>query len=105
MSKLIIVESPAKVKKIAVFLGNDWLVEASRGHVRDLPDRELGVDVQKSFALQYDILKEKRGAIRRLKKAIKVADAVYLATDPDREGEAIAWHILELLRAEIKGKT
>lgn len=104
MSKLLIVESPSKVKKIAAFLGAGWIVEASRGHVRDLPDAELGIDLQSDFAMQYKVLTDKLGTVSRLKKAIKTADAVYLATDPDREGEAISWHILEMAKAESKGK-
>src|SRR5712692_8762197 len=96
MSKLIVVESPGKVKKIKGFLGDGWKVEASLGHVRDLPENELGVVVADSFHPTYDILKGKEQAVRRLLKVIKEADEVYLATDPDREGEAIAWHILEL---------
>ncbi len=104
MTNLLIVESPAKVKKIAGFLGTGWTVEASRGHLRDLPEKELGVDIQQNFALQYQVLKARISTVNRLRKAIRAADAVYLATDPDREGEAIAWHILEVARAEAKGK-
>src|SRR5215510_9590039 len=96
MANLLIVESQTKVKKLTTFLGHGWLVEASRGHVRDLPEAELGIDVQAGFALQYKLLPEKSSVLRRLKKAIKAADAIYLATDPDREGEAIAWHLLEV---------
>jgi len=100
----MIVESPAKIKTIAAYLGAGWVVEASRGHVRDLPADDLGIDVQHDFTPQYTVLKEKSGVVRRLRKAIQAAEAVYLATDPDREGEAIAWHILELAHKEVKGK-
>lgn len=94
--KLVIVESPAKAKKIAHFLGDGWQVEACRGHVRDLPETELGVDIEADFRPQYQVLAGKGNLVKKLVKAIREADAVYLATDPDREGEAIAWHLLAL---------
>ncbi len=94
--KLLIVESPAKAKKIAGFLDDSWTVEACRGHVRDLPVYDLGVNVDAGFQPQYEILVGKTNLVKRLLKAIRQADAVYLATDPDREGEAIAWHLLQL---------
>jgi len=94
--KLIIVESPAKSKKIAGFLGQGWRVEACRGHIRDLPEAELGVDVAADFRPTYEVLPGKGNLVKRLLKAIKDAEAVYVATDPDREGEAIAWHLLKL---------
>ncbi|MBU1247962.1 MAG: DNA topoisomerase I, partial [Proteobacteria bacterium] len=94
MSKdLIIVESPAKVKTISKFLGKDYLVEASVGHVRDLPAKDLGVDEQNGFTPQYQIIEGKEEIVRKLRKAAKAANHVYLAPDPDREGEAIAWHV------------
>jgi DNA topoisomerase-1 len=96
VSNLLIVESPAKAKKIAGFLGPTWRVEACRGHIRDLPKAELGVDVARDFQPTYAILKGQHRRTKRLAKAMHVADAIYLATDPDREGEAIAWHLLEL---------
>lgn len=96
--KLVIVESPAKAKKIASFLGEGWRVEASRGHVRDLPRTELGVDVARDFRPTYELLPRKGNLVRRLMKAAKEADVIYLATDPDREGEAIAWHLLQMAR-------
>jgi len=95
---LVIVESPAKAKKIAHFLGEGWRVEACLGHVRDLPETELGVAVERGFEPLYEVLPGKGSLVRRLLKAMKDADAVYLATDPDREGEAIAWHLLDLAR-------
>src|SRR5690606_8718817 len=101
--KLVIVESPAKAKKIAGFLGMGWQVEACRGHVRDLPETELGVTVDENFRPQYEVLPGKGNLVKRLVKAIREADEVYLATDPDREGEAIAWHLLQLA-GSMKGK-
>ena len=94
--KLVIVESPAKSKKIAGFLGSGWRVEACLGHVRDLPEPELGVEVAADFRPTYAVLPGKGNMVKKLLKAIKDAEAVYVATDPDREGEAIAWHLLKL---------
>ena len=96
--KLMIVESPAKAKKMADFLGAGWRVEACRGHVRDLPEANLGIDVDHDFRPTYAVLPGKGLLVNRLKKALTDAKAVYVATDPDREGEAIAWHLLALLR-------
>jgi DNA topoisomerase-1 len=93
--KLVIVESPAKAKTIQKYLGRGFRVEASMGHVRDLPKSDLGVDVDGSFAPVYEVSKGKEKVVASLKKSIRAADAVYLATDPDREGEAIAWHITQ----------
>jgi DNA topoisomerase-1 len=95
---LIIVESPAKVKTISKFLGKDYMVDASVGHVRDLPTRDLGVDEENGFTPRYEIIKGKEDVVKRLKAAAKKAGTVYLAPDPDREGEAIAWHVAELLK-------
>jgi DNA topoisomerase I len=94
--KLVIVESPSKSRSISGFLGKGWQVEACRGHVRDLPEAELGVNVDDNFRPQYEVLPGKGNLVKRLVKAIREADEVYLATDPDREGEAIAWHLLQL---------
>jgi len=94
--KLMILESSAKSKKIGQFLGTGWRVEATRGHVRDLPQDKLGVDVEADFRPLYDVLPRQANTVRRLLKAISEAEAVYVATDPDREGEAIAWHVLQL---------
>ena len=93
MSSLVIVESPAKAKTINKILGKDFTVKASVGHVKDLPAKELGVDVEKNFEPHYVVIPGKEKIIRELKKASKEADTVFLAPDPDREGEAIAWHI------------
>ena len=96
-SKLIIVESPSKATTIKKFLGSDYKVMASKGHVRDLPKSKLGVDPDKDFEVQYINIRGKASLINELKKEAKKAGTVYLATDPDREGEAIAWHLAYLL--------
>jgi DNA topoisomerase-1 len=93
MNKLIIVESPAKAKTINKILGNEYTVKASIGHIKDLPEKELGVDIENDFKPFYVVIPGKEKIIRELKKASREADVVYLAPDPDREGEAIAWHI------------
>jgi DNA topoisomerase-1 len=92
---LVIVESPAKAKTIGRFLGKNYTVKASMGHVRDLPSGKLGVDIENAFAPDYVIIKGKKTIIGDLKKAAKGVASVYLATDPDREGEAISWHLKE----------
>ena len=97
MSNLVIVESPHKAKTIGKFLGKDYVVVASAGHVRDLPKSKLGVDVENGFQPQYENKKDKANLIKELKKSAKNADVVYLATDPDREGEAISWHLAYIL--------
>ncbi len=98
MSKsLVIVESPAKAKTISKILGKDYQVKASVGHVRDLPRNKLGVNVRKNFEPQYEVLREKEQVVAELRQLAKAADNVYLAPDPDREGEAIAWHLSEIL--------
>jgi DNA topoisomerase I len=101
MSKsLIIVESPAKIKTLKNFLGADYLIEASMGHVRDLPKTKLGVDPEKNFEPEYLNIPDRKAVITKLKKAAKEVDTIYLASDPDREGEAIAWHLQEVLKAK-----
>ena len=98
MSKnLVIVESPAKAKTIEKFLGKDYVVKSSMGHVRDLPEKKLGIDVAKNFAPLYEIMKGKTQTISDLKKQVHTAELVWLATDEDREGEAISWHLMEVL--------
>ena len=94
---LVIVESPAKAKTIEKYLGGDYKVKASMGHLRDLPKSKMGVDLEHDFTPQYQPVRGKEELIRELKKAADQADTVYLATDPDREGEAISWHLKELL--------
>ena len=92
---LIVVESPTKVKTLQKFLGGDYVIKASVGHVKDLPEDELGVDLKKDFQPQYVIISGKGKIVRELKKASKGVKNIYLGPDPDREGEAIAWHIAE----------
>ncbi len=94
---LIIVESPAKTKTLKNFLGNDYQVEASMGHVRDLPEKKLGVDTENDFTLSYEAIPERKEVLRKLTKAAKEVDQVFLASDPDREGEAISWHLAQAL--------
>jgi len=95
---LVVVESPTKARTIARILGGRYQVKASLGHIRDLPPDELGVDIQKGFLPKYIVLKEKRPVLQEIRKSAEKAPAVYLATDPDREGEAIAWHLVEAVR-------
>src|SRR5579863_7610992 len=103
MSKsLVIVESPAKAKTINKYLGADYLVKASMGHVMDLPKKELGVDVEDGFRPTYINLPSRKEVIADLKSAAKKADDIYLAADPDREGEAICQHLYELLSSGKK---
>ena len=101
---LIIVESPAKAGTISKFLKNQFSVKASMGHIRDLPEHKLGVDVDNDFKPTYEIDKKKTKIISELREAAKSADAIYLASDHDREGEAIAWHLKETLIKELKDK-
>ncbi|MGE9984128.1 type I DNA topoisomerase [Desulfovibrio sp. SGI.169] len=100
--QLIIVESPAKVKTIKKFLGPQYAVQASVGHVRDLPSSSLGVDEANDFAPHYEVIENKKNVVSELRAAAAKADTVYLAPDPDREGEAIAWHVAELIRDKAK---
>src|SRR5512138_342520 len=94
--RLLLTESPSKVKRIKAFVGEGWRVEATRGHVRDLPQDKLGIDVNDSFRPLYEVMPRQANTVRRLLKTMREAEAVYVATDPDREGEVIAWHILQL---------
>ncbi|MFQ5646328.1 MAG: type I DNA topoisomerase [bacterium] len=101
---LIIVESPTKVKTIGKFLGSDYIIKASVGHIKDLPTSRLGVDVTQDFKPEYVTIKGKTKVIKEIKQAAEKADAIYLAPDPDREGEAIAWHLAEILKKEHQHK-
>lgn len=102
MSKnLIIVESPAKAKTIQKFIGKDYEVISSKGHVRDLPQKDLGIDISKNFKPKYDILDNKKKLIADIKKMADEADTVWLATDDDREGEAISWHLIESAKIPV----
>ena len=104
MSNLIIIESPFKIPTIKKALGSGYDVVASVGHVRDLPKSKLGVDIEHGFAPQYIDIKGKEAVIKDIKKLVKKSDKVYLATDPDREGEAISWHLAQLLGLDMNEK-
>ena len=104
MSKLVIVESPAKAKTIKKYLGKDYDVVASMGHIRDLPAAKLSVEVKNDFAPKYAIIKGKEKLVKELKERVSDSDAVYLATDPDREGEAISWHLATVLGLDLNEK-
>ena len=98
MSKnLVIVESPAKAKTIEKFLGKDFKVVSSNGHIADLPSKELGINIDNNYEPKYIVNSDKKDIVRKLKKESKSAEMVWLASDEDREGEAIAWHLYELL--------
>ena len=99
---LVIVESPTKVKTIKKFLGSNYTVMASNGHVRDLPKSQLGIDVEHDYEPKYITIRGKGEILAELRKEVKKADKVYLATDPDREGEAISWHLMHALKLENK---
>ena len=101
MSKLVIVESPTKVKSIKKYLGSGYEVMASMGHIRDLPKSKLGVDVEHNFKLQYINMPDKKEVIKKLQEAARESDGVILATDPDREGEAISWHLAHILALDL----
>ncbi|MHB8173758.1 MAG: type I DNA topoisomerase [Nitrospirota bacterium] len=96
---LIVVESPAKAKTINKYLGDQYIVKASLGHVRDLPKKRLAVDIENGFMPEYEVIKDKAKVIAELKRLAKSAEKIYLAPDPDREGEAIAWHVAEEIKA------
>src|SRR3546814_17234164 len=104
---LLIVESPAKAKTINKYLGKDFTVLASYGHVRDLVPKEGAVDPEHGFRMRYDLIEKNEKHVAAIAKAAKAADGIFLATDPDREGEAISWHIAEILRERglLDGKT
>ena len=102
---LVIVESPAKVKTIKKFLGSNYEVDASGGHVRDLPKSQLGFDPEHDYEPKYITIRGKGDVLAKLRKEVKKADKIYLATDPDREGEAISWHLMKALKLdELKNK-
>ena len=95
--KLVIIESPNKSEALKKYLGSDFTVMASKGHVRDLPTKSFAVNIQNNFEPSYEVMADKKSIVEQLKKASAKADEVYIASDPDREGEAIAWHIAYLL--------
>ena len=99
--KLVIVESPAKAKTIAKFLGKGYKVEASQGHIRDLPKSQLGVDPDHDFEMKYITIHGRGKILAKIRKEAKAASKVYLATDPDREGEAISWHLAQALDMDL----
>src|SRR5947209_15826094 len=100
---LVIVESPTKAKTIGKYLGKDYLVKASLGHVKDLPKKDLAVDVEHGFEPRYEVIEGKKKLIQELKSAARSAESVYLAADPDREGEAICYHLQEELADKKNG--
>src|SRR5687768_14928618 len=103
MSKnLVIVESPAKAKTIEKFLGSDFVVKSSFGHIRDLPKKGMSVALDNNFEPSYEISTDKKKTVAELKKLAKTAETVWLASDEDREGEAIAWHLSEALNLDAK---
>jgi len=102
--KLVIVESPAKARTVGKFLGGDYAVRASVGHIRDLPQNRMGVNVENDFAPRYVIPEKKKEVVKGLREEAKAAEEVYLATDPDREGEAISWHLVSALNTSVKNK-
>ncbi|MGN0461633.1 MAG: toprim domain-containing protein, partial [Ruminococcus sp.] len=104
MSKLVIVESPAKAKTIKKYLGKDFEVVASMGHVRDLPKARLAVDIKNNYAPKYSIIKGKEKLVDELKSMADKSDEIFLATDPDREGEAISWHLAYILGLNLDDK-
>lgn len=104
MSKLIIVESPAKANTIKKYLGKEYDVIASKGHIRDLPAAKLSVDVKNNFMPKYALIKGKEKLVKELKEKVESSEAVYLAADPDREGEAISWHLATVLGLDLKQK-
>ena len=103
-NNLIIVESPAKAKTLSKFLGKDFKVEASVGHVMDLPKSQMGIEIENNFKPKYITIRGKGDILNKLRKEAKNAKKVYLATDPDREGEAISWHLLKLLSIDESEK-
>src|SRR5512145_2606005 len=95
--KLVIVESPAKARTLGKILGKGYSLKASLGHIRDLPKSQIGVDLENNFQPKYVIPTDKKKLVNELKAAVKESSSVFLATDPDREGEAISWHLAEVM--------
>src|SRR5215470_9761302 len=100
---LVIVESPAKAKTINKYLGKQYVVMASLGHIKDLPKKDLAVDIDRNFEPRYEVIEGKKKLITELKQAAKKVESVYLAADPDREGEAICYHLQEELNGRKNG--
>ena len=103
-TKLVIVESPSKIKTLKKFLGNEYLIEASIGHICDLAKKDLGIDIENGFSPTYEVSPDSKKVVANLKRTLKNADELYLATDPDREGEAISWHLIEQLKPKVPVK-
>jgi DNA topoisomerase-1 len=101
IENLVIVESPAKAKTIEKFLGKDFNVVSSFGHIRDLAKKNLGINIEKDFAPDYEVPKEKAKVVSELRKAASGAKTVWIASDEDREGEAIAWHLVNVLKLDL----
>jgi DNA topoisomerase-1 len=101
---LIIVESPSKIKTLKKFLGNEYQIEASVGHIRDLPKKNLGIDLDNNFTPKYEVSDRSKQVVKNLKSVLKKVDTIYIATDPDREGEAIAWHLIDELKPKVPVK-
>src|ERR1700691_2461598 len=101
---LVIVEWPGKVKAINKYLGKNYIVKASLGHIKDLPKKDLAVDVENGFRPRYEVIEGKKKLVQELRDAAKKVDSIYLAADPDREGEAICWHLQEELKSKKTGK-
>lgn len=104
MSKLVILESPAKAKTVQKYLGSEYEVIACMGHIRDLPKSKMGVDIENNFEPKYIEMRDKRDIIKKIRDKASKADFVYLAGDPDREGEAISWHLCYILGLDINEK-
>ena len=102
--KLLIIESGGKVDTIKKYLGKDWEVFATGGHIRDLPEKSMGVDIKNNFEPTYELRADKMSTINKLKERAKKAEEIYIATDPDREGEAIGWHVATILGLDLNKK-
>src|SRR3989339_128533 len=102
--KLIIVESPTKANTLSKFLGSDYEVDSTRGHIKDLPKSKLSIDIEHDFKPDYQEIEKKKAVIKSLKQKAKSAEQVYIATDPDREGEAIAAHVEDVISSNLKIK-
>jgi DNA topoisomerase-1 len=103
-TKLVIVESPSKIKTLKKFLGEDYIIEASVGHICDLSKKDMGIDIENGFTPTYEVSPDSKKVVSNLKKVMKNVDELYLATDPDREGEAISWHLIEQLKPKVPVK-
>ena len=99
---LLIVESPSKAKTISKYLGGEYNVIASVGHIKDLPRKEIGIDIKNDFSMVEDVLEDKKDFVKELRSMAKGTNKVVIATDPDREGELIAWHVVELCKEKKK---